>query len=162
MKKPAIHSLFSVAEVELVYRNKISAANRPKVTSSANAYDILMDAWDMTKIELVEQFSILLLDRNNACMGISHISKGGYSDCIVDPKVVFATALKTRASSIIMAHNHPSGSLTPSAADITITAGCAAGGRILHLPILDHLIVTPKGYYSFADEYGASLKAPEP
>jgi len=67
---------------------------------------VLLQAWDHNKIELVEQFYILLLDRGNASLGISNILMGGVSSCIVDPKIVFATALKTRASGIILAHNH--------------------------------------------------------
>ena len=157
MKSAAIQTLFNVTEVELVYRNKVNPADRPKVTSSSSAYDILMEAWDMNKIELVEQFSILLLDRCNSCIGISTISQGGISACIVDPKIVFATALKARASSIILAHNHPSGNLKPSEADKTITKSLVAGGHILDLKVLDHLIVTPRSYYSFADEGGLCL-----
>ncbi|MFN8290187.1 MAG: JAB domain-containing protein [Chitinophagaceae bacterium] len=157
MKSAAIQTLFNVTEVELVYRNKVNPAERPKITSSSTAYDILMEAWDMNKIELVEQFSILLLDRSNSCIGISTISQGGISACVVDPKVVFATALKARASSIILAHNHPSGNLKPSEADKTITKSLVAGGHILDLRVLDHLIVTPRSYYSFADEGGLRL-----
>lgn len=157
MKSPAIQTLFNVTEVELVYRNKVSPMDRPKVNSSSTAYDIFMEAWDMNKIELVEQFSILLLDRSNSCIGISNVSQGGISACVVDPKVVFATALKARASSIILAHNHPSGNVNPSQADTMITKSLVAGGRILDLSVLDHLIVTPRNYYSFADEGGLRL-----
>lgn len=149
----AIKSLFNVAEVELTYRNLVKPADRLKVNSVASAYDILISAWDMNKIELVEQFYILLLDRGGYCLGISEIAKGGISACLVDPKIIFATALKAKASGIIMAHNHPSGTLKPSALDEALTLKLAEGGRLLDIEVKDHLIVTPQSYYSFA-EYG--------
>ena len=158
MKNSNAQTLFSVTEVELIYRNKVNPKERPKVKSSSTAYAIFMEAWDMNKIELVEQFSILLLDRSNSCIGISNVSQGGISACIVDPKVIFATALKARASSLILAHNHPSGNLTPSKADVSITESLIAGGKLLDLSILDHLIVTPTNYYSFADDSALQLR----
>ena len=147
-----IQTLFSVSEVELVYRNKVNPLDRPKITTTSMAYDILMQSWDMNKIELVEQFAVLLLDRAKRCLGVSTISCGSVSACIVDPKVVFATALKARASSLILAHNHPSGNLTPSRADEFLTEKLIQGGGILDIPVVDHLIVTPRGYYSFSDD----------
>ena len=106
----------------------------------------------MNRIELVEQFKILLLDRSNSCLGISHISTGSISGCLVDPKIIFATVLKARASSVILAHNPPSGNLQPSQADIELTKKLKAGGALLDVAVLDHLIVTPFSYYSFADD----------
>ena len=144
-------SLFTVTEVELVYRNKVKPAERRKITSAENAYDIFLMAWDMNKIELVEQFMILLLDRNNTCLGISNISTGGISACLVDPKIIFATALKAKASALILAHNHPSGSLNASAADISFTEKMKLGAQLLDMSVLDHLIVTPQSFYSFAN-----------
>ena len=148
-----IPSMFAVSEVELVYRNKINPSDRQQIKSSGNGYDILMAAWDLNKIDLVEQFYILLLDRANHCLGVSNISTGGVSSCLVDPKIVFATALKARASGLILAHNHPSWNLKPSKADIALTQKLKAGGEILDISIMDHLIVNPLNYYSFTDEY---------
>ncbi len=116
------------------------------------AYKFLLSAWDMNRIELVESFKILLLDRRNACIGISEISMGGVSGCLADPKIIFATALKSRASNLILAHNHPSGQVEPSNADIAISRKLREGGRVLDITVLDHLIVTPEKYYSFASE----------
>ena len=152
MESFAAQSLFSVTEIDIVYRNKIKPTDRPKVNSAATAYDVLMNAWDMNKIELLEQFNILLLDRGNSCLGVSNISTGGVSACIVDPKIVFATALKARASGLILAHNHPSGNLKPSEADIQLTKKLREGGKLLDLSVWDHLIVTPTSYYSFAED----------
>lgn len=143
---------FKVTEVELVYRNKMKASERPTVRVSNDAYDILYKSWDMDKIELQEQFKIMLLDRKNSCIGISTLATGGISGCLVDLKLAFATALKSRASCIILAHNHPSGNKTPSEADKNLTQQFALAGKILDLNVLDHLIVTKEGYTSFADE----------
>ena len=152
MENHTIQSLFSVTEVELIYRNKVDPFDRPTVTSSNHAYDVLINAWDMNRIELVEEFYILLLDRNNHCLGLSRVSQGGISSCLIDPKIVFATSLKSRASGIVLAHNHPSGNLQPSKADIDLTHKLKAGGKLLEIGVMDHLIVTPHRYLSFADE----------
>jgi DNA repair protein RadC len=146
-------SLFSVSEVELVYRNKVKPTDRHKISNSANAYDIFLSVWDMNKIEMVEQFYVLLLDRSQHCLGVSNVFTGGISSCLIDPKIVFATALKANASGIILAHNHPSGNLSPSKADIALTQRLKAGGNLLDILVADHLIVTPFNYYSFTDEY---------
>lgn len=144
-------TLFAVSEIELIYRNKMKPEDRLKIHDSSTAYNLLMTLWDMNKIELVEQFYIMMLDRNNACMGISNISTGGVSSCIVDPKIVFGIALKTRATGLILAHNHPSGNLEPSAADKRITHQLREGGKLLDISVLDHIIVTPNSYHSFAN-----------
>lgn len=147
-----IQSLFSVSEVELVYRNKVPSSDRIKITDSWSAYDVFLSAWDLNKMDLLEQSYILLLDQAHHCIGISNISTGGVSACIVDPKIVFATALKARASSIVLAHNHPSGNLKPSQADINLTQKLRQAGDLLDIKFNDHLILTPLKYYSFADE----------
>jgi DNA repair protein RadC len=145
-------SLFAVSEVELVYRSKVKPADRPHVSSTQSAYDILIAAWDANKIEMVEQCYVLLLNRSNYCIGISNIGTGGITGCVVDPKIVFATALKANATGIILAHNHPSGNLKPSNADIHLTQKIREAGKFLDLSLMDHMIVTPQGYYSFAEE----------
>ena len=88
-------------------------------------------------------------------MGMCPISKGGVSGTVVDLKIIFATALKGRASAIILAHNHPSANLNPSQADIDLTKKIGKAGRLLDINVLDHLILSPEGeYYSFADNCG--------
>src|SRR5690606_1039682 len=94
----------------------------------------------------------LLLNRANKVLGIVPISKGGTSATIADPKLIFVSAIKSNASAIILAHNHPSGNLQPSTADISLTKKIMEGGKLLDVPVIDHIIVTGHGYYSFADE----------
>lgn len=142
----------TVSEIELIYRSKIKASDRPKIGSSADAYHILLQAWDPDKIEFVEQFNVLLLSRNNRVLGIYTISTGCTSGTVVDIRLIFAAALKANASGIIMAHNHPSGALKASQADKDITRKAREAGKFMDIPVLDHIIVTTEGYYSFADE----------
>ncbi|UPT67644.1 MAG: JAB domain-containing protein [Sphingobacteriales bacterium JAD_PAG50586_3] len=105
----------------------------------------------MNKIELVEQFKIVLLNSNNCCLGVSAISMGGISSCIVDKRIIFATALKANAVGLILAHNHPSGNLNPSKIDIDLTAQIAECGKLFEINVLDHIIVTKNGFSSMAD-----------
>ncbi|MEZ0611369.1 JAB domain-containing protein [Fibrella sp. WM1] len=147
-----LHHLYKVNEVEISYRNAIPYQDRLQITSSSTAYEILRAMWDDNRLELVKQFKILLLDQRNTCLGVSTISTGGRAACVVDPKIIFATALKAGASALILAHNHPSGNLTPSQQDRDLTRELKEGGRLLDITVLDHLIVTPRSYRSFADE----------
>ena len=141
-----------IPEIKMTFNHKVRASDRPKVSSSTDAFEILISNWS-DEIELREEFNILLLDRSNRVMGIYQVSKGGISGTVVDPKIIFSCALKCRSSSIILAHNHPSGNLNPSQADIAITKKIKSGGELLELSVLDHLIITKsEGYYSFADE----------
>jgi len=148
----SISEMYKVAEIELVYRTKVKASQRPKVSSSKEVYQILLQCWDENKIEFVEQFKILLLNRAGRILGIYEVSSGGVSGTIADPKLIFSAALKANATSLILAHNHPSGNTTPSEADRQLTRKIKDGGRLLDIAVLDHIIVTREGYLSFADE----------
>lgn len=145
-----IHS--QVSEVKLTYKLKQKASELPTLNTSNDAYCVLNTNWDKGLIEFLEQFKIILLNRANRVLGIAEISLGGISGTVADPKIIFATALKACASSIILVHNHPSGNLKPSASDIDLTNKIKEGGRLLDIAVLDHIIITSEGYYSFADE----------
>lgn len=142
----------NIAEVELVYRTKIKASKRPQISDSKLAFQILLNSWDHDKIELVEQFKILLLNKSNRVLGIAQISSGGISGTVADPRHIFALALKANATGIILSHNHPSGNLKPSSADELLTEKLRQAGTFLEIKILDHLILCSDQYYSFADE----------
>jgi DNA repair protein RadC len=100
----------------------------------------------------VEEFKIMLLSRHNRVLGLVDISLGGTAGTMADPKVIFAAAIKGNASGIILAHNHPSGNLRPSQADIDLTRKIKTGGQILDIGVLDHIILTSEGFFSFTDE----------
>lgn len=141
-----------VAEVELVYRNVVKPSQRPIVTDSKAVHSLLVSNWDGNKIEFIEQFKILLLNTANKVLGIFEVSTGGVAGTVADPKLIFMAALGANASAIILSHNHPSGNLQPSQQDLSLTKKIAEGGKILDIRVLDHLIITTEGYYSFADE----------
>jgi DNA repair protein RadC len=94
----------------------------------------------------------LLLNRANKCLGEYKVSSGSTTGTVVEPKFIFAAAIKANASGIILAHNHPSGEFNPSSADITLTKKVKDGGLLFDILVLDHIIVTRDDYYSLADE----------
>lgn len=141
-----------VAEIQLVYKTKVKPSERPRIRRSSDANHILRENWDKGKIEFVEQFKVMYLNRGNHVIGIVDISTGGIAGTLVDVRVVFAGALKANATSIIVAHNHPSGNLKPSHQDTELTKRLKNAGDILDIKVQDHLIITSEGYYSFADE----------
>jgi DNA repair protein RadC len=143
---------FQIAEIQLLYKTNVKPSLRPKISSSQDAYEILKSNWDEYKIELVEQFKILLTNRANKVLGIFEVSIGGIAGTVADPKLIFIAALKAGASGLILSHNHPSGNLNPSQADIDLTRRIKEAGKLLEIQLLDHVILTSEGYYSFADE----------
>lgn len=139
-----------VSALELGRRRKISdPVKKEKITCSEDAYRIMQP---YLLDQVVEQFWIILLNRANMVIRPELISEGGVSGTVADPKVIFKRALDKLASSIILVHNHPSGNLTPSQADLQLTRKLKDAGKSLDLPVLDHLIFTDHAYYSFADE----------
>ncbi|GGH07560.1 JAB domain-containing protein [Mucilaginibacter phyllosphaerae] len=147
-----LKNLYRVAEVELTYKNTTEPQDRIRVSSSIEAYHVFKGLWDFDKIDLVEQFKILMLNRNNACLGVSNLTSGGTASCPVDPKLVFATALKANAAAIIMVHNHPSGNPQPSETDIILTKKMCGAGNVVGITVLDHVIITRHNYLSMGDE----------
>ena len=152
MKAQHLNPLFQVSEISVSYQPKFKASERPRVTSSQEAYKVLINNWDMQKIHFQEQFYVMMLNSAGRVIGISLISTGGKVATIADPKIIFSIALKAQAVSIILAHNHPSENLKPSQADLNLTNRMVEAGKFLDLKVIDHLIVTGDGFYSFGDE----------
>lgn len=141
-----------VAEIQLTYRSKVKASERPKIANSKDAYEVFLENWDATKIEFIEQFKVMLTNRANKVLGIFELSSGGVSGTVADPKLIFAAAIKANACGLILAHNHPSGTSQPSQSDISLTRKIKEGGKLLEIQLLDHIIVTLESHFSFADE----------
>ena len=139
-----------VAEIKVAYSTNDTP--RIKITSVDVAYKILLASWDLDIIELQEEFKILLLNRANEVLGLYPLSKGGITGTVVDQRLIFAVALKCNATGIIMCHNHPSGKLSPSETDITLTKSIGKCADLLEINLLDHLIITKNGFYSFSNE----------
>jgi DNA repair protein RadC len=119
-----------------------------KITSSKTSFEIMQPIiGDLPH----EEFWIIYLNNSNKVIYKNQLSKGGITGTVVDVRIVFKAALEHNATAIILAHNHPSGVLQPSDADIQVTKKLKQAGENLDIRILDHIIVTEKGYYSFAD-----------
>ena len=141
-----------VSEVELIYKKKQSTANAKKIDTSKIAFDILISLWDKNKIDYVEHFYALYLNRANKVIGSILLSTGGCVGTIVDVKVLIQGALLSNAQAIVIAHNHPSGSLIPSNSDLDITSRIKTACNYFEITLLDHLIIADNDYYSFKDE----------
>ena len=96
--------LSTVAEIELVYKSKVKPSERPKVTSTKDSYNLLLQTWDENKIEFVEQFKVVLMNRAHRVLGIYELSTGGVTGTVADPKLVFMAALKANACCLILSH----------------------------------------------------------
>ncbi len=138
------------AALELGRRRQISdLRERPRVGSSRDAFNVIAP---LISDLHHEEFWLLLLNKANEVFVREKLSTGGTAGTVADVKMTFKIALDARAAGIIAVHNHPSGNLKPSQADVDLTKKMKEAGKILDLPLLDHLIVSERGYYSFADE----------
>lgn len=137
------------ASLELARRKqKVSSEKKHQILSSQQCYSYLYPKFaDLDH----EQFFTLFLNRKNVVIGMEQISKGGISSTVVDGKIVFRKALEVKCTAMIIAHNHPSGSVYPSESDKVLTRSLIKFGKMIDLPILDHLIITDNDYFSFAD-----------
>jgi DNA repair protein RadC len=139
-----------VSALELGRRRKESEFTEKAKVSCSNDIYLLMkpELMDLPK----EEFWVMLLNRANRLIKKEQISSGGISGTVADPKIIFKAALEQYASSVVLVHNHPSGNLKPSQADIDLTNKMKAAGKLLEIPVLDHIIFGDEGYLSFADE----------
>lgn len=139
-----------VAALELGRRRReLDPAARPRLSKSADAFDLLKPVLlDIPH----EEFWIILVNRANRLIRFCQVSQGGVAGTVADPKIIFKMALEELASGIILAHNHPSGNLSASSADVELTRKLSAGARLLEIQVLDHIILAGQKYFSFADE----------
>ena len=122
------------------------------IKNSLDAYNYISKSWSKETIELFEEFKIVLLNHASEVLGIYSVSKGTVSSALVEIKHIIYVALKTNSSSIILAHNHPSGNLKPSSADLKLTERINDACKIMDLHLTDHIILGRKSYCSFKDE----------
>lgn len=140
-----------LAEVELIYKSKIKPSEMPKIEQSGDIAEYLRTIWNEGRIDHVEEFIVLMLNKGMKITGWVKISQGGQDGTVCDPKLIFCAALLHNANSIVLSHNHPSGNLTPSNPDIQITQKIKNAGTMLDIKVLDHIIITNEGHYSFSD-----------
>ncbi|MEX1014552.1 MAG: JAB domain-containing protein [Candidatus Paceibacterota bacterium] len=137
-----------IAEVSLAYRSTVPVETLPKITDPNEAAAYLRSIWDDSKLELSEQFIIVLLDNQKQVLGWSLISSGGATATIVDMASIFQVALLGKANSIILSHNHPSKNPTPSGSDIQLTKRAVEAGKLLGIAVDDHIIIYRSGFTS--------------
>jgi len=141
-----------ISEIKIKYLPKKLNNGNVKIGNSDDAYQILLNHWNKDTLELQEEFKVLLLNNSNEVLGIYEMTRGGMTATLVDIKLLFAVALKSCATAIVTAHNHPSGKLKPSASDISIYQKIKNAAKLLDIQYLDNLIITKEGKYSFTDE----------
>lgn len=141
---------YTIGEVELSYKPKFKSLH--KATCSEDVYRHLLSTYREGTICYKEYFKVLFLNQANQILGYTLISEGGITETCADVRVILQAALLTNSVAIILAHNHPSGNLKPSKQDMEITKQVKDAAQLMRIKVLDHLILTNAGYYSFADE----------
>jgi len=148
-----MNKLFTqVAEISVSYHPVIS--DRPVIGSALDAYNLLIEFFPISTIHLQERFLVMYLNRANRALGIYPISVGGITGTVADVRLILSVGLKIVASSFMLAHNHPSGNLKPSQADLELTNKVKEAGKLVDIKLLDHIIISPieREYYSLANE----------
>jgi DNA repair protein RadC len=142
--------LSNVAEIQISYSTNVKPSERQKITCSKDAADLFRQIFP--DFEYREYFYAMLLNRGNKVLGYYQISVGGISGTVVDIRLILQAAIKTNASGIILAHNHPSGTLEASDADLKITRKTKSACECMDISLLDHIIITSDTYMAMSDE----------
>jgi len=138
-----------ITALELGRRRRLEEAlERPKINSSKAVFDIMQPILGELNHE---EFWVLYLNNSNKIIYKNQLSSGGITGTLVDVRMLFKKALELSSVAVILCHNHPSGSLKPSKSDIDLTKKIQQAGKSLDIKILDHLLITEKAYFSFAD-----------
>ncbi|MEM1337092.1 MAG: JAB domain-containing protein [Bacteroidota bacterium] len=141
-----------VNEITVSYCEKLGVIDSLPLKDSGQVARLLYENWDSNTIGLKETFKVLLLNNANKVKGTYQASIGGITGTIVDVRLLFAVVLKTASVNIILAHNHPAGTLKPSEADKQLTEKIQNAAELFDIRVLDHLIIAPHGkYFSFSD-----------
>jgi DNA repair protein RadC len=136
-------------EIKISYKGSRSSSHHVK--SAQESYGVLREIFDADTLEWKEESILLCLNSAHRLLGYYKISSGGMSGTVMDPRIIYTVALSAGATAIIVSHNHPSGSLTPSIADQEITNKLKDAGKLLDIKFLDHIIVTQESFFSFAE-----------
>ena len=139
-----------VSEIQVSYTPNLLVDM--SIKNSKKSFELILNEWELETLQMQEEVKIILLNRSNKVLGIYSLAKGGLTSCIVDVRIILSIALKTLATGIILVHNHPSGNLKPSKADLDIIKKLKNSCDLLDISLLDHLIITKDNYFSFADE----------
>ena len=140
-----------VPQIKITYR-RTRKEFLGKITNSKDVADFIRRTFKAGTLELQESFITLYLNTAKEILGYYNHTVGGINATLADRRLILATALASASVGIIVSHNHPSGNLKPSEADIQLTRRLRDGAATLDIQLLDHVIISKKGYYSFADE----------
>ncbi|RXM50008.1 MULTISPECIES: RadC family protein [unclassified Chryseobacterium] len=140
-----------VTELLVSYSNN-NINPEQKISNSDDSYDIAMNLWNLNTIQIQEEVKVIFLNDALMVLGCYSLSKGGISSSIVDIRLILSVALKAIATGIILVHNHPTGNLKPSKADLDITKKLKSACDVMGINLLDHLIISKESYFSFSDE----------
>lgn len=136
---------------EIVLKYKKGTTNKFKIQSSQDAYKLFKEFYDQDTFELCESTIVLFLNSSNNTIGWTKHTQGGMDSCIIDVRLILATALQCGARSIMISHNHPSGNTHPSVNDNNITNKLKRACETLEITLLDHIIASEESYYSYVD-----------
>jgi len=151
-QKHSIPTSFQVAEIELTYRANVKAFERPLISASSAANDILSETWDEKTLAMEEQFHVLLLNRANRVLGVLRLPTESNAKFIAYPKLIFTACVKANAVGVIVGHYHPTSDLKSSEQDEKLGKELKYSGSFLDISVLDFVIVTGKAYCSLADQ----------
>jgi len=142
--------LNEIFEIDVVYKRPVMSS-MAKVNNCEDVVKLFRDLISEEKIDLKEFFLVALLSQSNHVLGISKVSMGTTTKTIINIKEIFQLAVKTNSSAIILCHNHPSGNLNPSEADVEITRRIKEVCGLCDITLLDHIILAKEGFTSFID-----------
>ena len=143
-----------IPEIKLTisYDKKVKKSELTVIRTSNDIAAVLREVFNKDTFDWTEEFIILCLNKANKVVGFRKISSGGMTGTIADPRVILTIALNCMATSIILAHNHPSGNLKPSRQDEELTQKIKIAARYLDIVVMDHVIINDESHYSFADD----------
>lgn len=148
-----MENVLKVCDVKLTYKTKVKSSERPVIVLAEDVYRLLIDyVYDKEIIQYKECLKLILLNKAGKLLGVAHISEGGIDETSADIRIIMQAAILGNASSIILAHNHPSGNLKPSTQDDLVTENLRKAAKLFNITLLDHIIVTDSGYFSYLDE----------
>lgn len=148
-----MENVLKVCDVKLTYKTKVKSSERPVIHNSEDIYRLLVDhVYNEGTIQYKEYLKLILLNNSSKVLGVSNISEGGITETSADIRIIMQAAILGNATRIILAHNHPSGSLKPSTVDNLLTERVKNAAKLFNITLLDHIIVTDSGYFSYLDE----------
>ncbi len=147
------NNLSNLGELSVGYKYHNDFNNRPKITNNIEAFNIINEVFDKFRIGIQEQFVVVYLNQSNSVIGTMNLFSGNINSTAVDIKIIIAAGLKLMATAVLVGHNHPSNSLTPSKQDIELTKKLKSALEYMDMRLLDHIIVSPSGtYLSFIEQ----------